>query len=68
LPKPSLFSERPYGRFGAFFKTTLSSDRPLRMRYRLFVTTGEPPDRDTIQQWFDAFAAELKSGMASAAQ
>lgn len=68
LPKPSLFSERPYGRFGAFFKTTLSPERPLRLRYRLFVTTGESPARETIQSWFDAFAAELKSGTAETAQ
>ncbi|MBC7820036.1 MAG: PmoA family protein [Planctomycetaceae bacterium] len=60
LPKPSFFSERPYGRFGAFFKTTLSADKPLRLRYRLVITTGEPPARDTIQKWFDSFAAELK--------
>jgi hypothetical protein len=26
----------------------------------LVITTGEPPARDTIQKWFDSFAAELK--------
>lgn len=60
LPKPSLFSERPYGRFGAFFKTTLAADKPLRLRYRLMIITGETPARDTIQKWFDSFVAELK--------
>lgn len=57
-PKPSLFSERPYGRFGAFWKTTLAADKPLHMRYRLVITFGAPPTRDTIQKWFERFASE----------
>lgn len=61
LPKPSLFSERPYGRFGAFWKTTLTPDKPLTLKYRLIVTTGDTPARETIQGWFDAFAAEVKA-------
>ena len=60
LPKPSLFSDRPYGRFGAFWKTTLAADKPLMMRYRLLVTFGEPPARDTIQKWFGQFVEDLK--------
>jgi hypothetical protein len=32
LPKPSRYSERPYGRFGAFFKTAIEQDHPLKMR------------------------------------
>ncbi|HVW00068.1 MAG TPA: DUF6807 family protein [Planctomycetaceae bacterium] len=60
LPKPSLYSERPYGRFGAFFKTTLEQDHPLTMRYRLIVSTGEPPKREEIQKRYDEFVAGLK--------
>lgn len=60
VPKPSLFSERPYGRFGAFWKTTLTPEKPLQLRYRLVITTGESPSRDTIQKWFDAFVEEIK--------
>lgn len=60
LPKPSLYSERPYGRFGAFFKTTLSADKPLTMRYRLIIRRGAVPTRDQIQADYDAFAAQLK--------
>ena len=59
LPKPSRFSERPYGRFGAYFKATLTPGEPLMMRYRLIVTAGSPPSRDTIQSQYDQFVAEL---------
>ena len=61
LPKPSRYSERPYGRFGAFFKTTLSPQEPLEMRYRLRVTAGPPPAREAVQQRYEAFVGELSS-------
>jgi hypothetical protein len=61
LPKPSLYSERPYGRFGAFFRATLTPEKPLTMKYRVIVSTGPAPDRDAIQKRYDAFVAELKS-------
>lgn len=57
LPKPSLYSERPYGRFGAFFQTKLEPNKPLKMKYRVNVTAGATPSRDIIQQRFDTFAA-----------
>lgn len=60
LPKPSLFSERPYGRFGAFFKTTLTPSEPLTMRYRLNVTAGETPSREAIGKRFESFVTDLK--------
>lgn len=59
LPKPSRFSERPYGRFGAYFQTTLEPDKPLTMRYRLIVTSGKPPAQEAIQAQYDQFVAEL---------
>jgi Methane oxygenase PmoA len=59
LPKPSKFSERPYGRFGAYFKTTLTPERPLTMRYRLIVSTDSSPNRDAIQAEYDRFVAEM---------
>ena len=59
LPKPSRYSERPYGRFGAFFKTTLEPDKPFELRYRLHVTSGPPPSREVIQKRYDEFVAEL---------
>ncbi|MEO1999081.1 MAG: DUF6807 family protein [Planctomycetaceae bacterium] len=60
LPKPSRYSERPYGRFGAYFKTTLTAAAPLEMRYRLHVTTGTAPDRTQIQKRYDAFLESLQ--------
>jgi len=61
LPKPSLFSERPYGRFGAFFKATVQPEKPLSMRYRIRVTSGRTPTRAAIQSRYDEFTAELAS-------
>jgi hypothetical protein len=60
LPKPSLYSERPYGRFGAFFKTKLKPEEPLTMRYRVIVSTGEAPQPDAIQKRYDAFVSDLQ--------
>jgi len=60
LPKPARYSERPYGRFGAYFKTTLTVADPLEMRYRVNVTTGTAPGRAQIQKRYDAFLESLK--------
>lgn len=60
LPKPSLYSERPYGRFGAFFKTKLTEDEPLTMQYRVRVSSGDPPSQDAIRKRYDGFVAALK--------
>ena len=60
LPKPSLFSERPYGRFGTFFSTKLTEDKPLEMKYRLVVSSGEKPAVADIQKRYDAFVGSLK--------
>ncbi|QDU47519.1 hypothetical protein Mal52_60510 [Symmachiella dynata] len=62
MPKPSRFSERPYGRFGAFFTAKVSEDQPLQVRYRVNVITGETPTREEIQQRYDQFVAELAKG------
>ncbi len=59
LPKPALFSERPYGRFGTFFKTTLAADKPLELKYRLIISTGESPTVDAIQKRYDQFVSDL---------
>lgn len=60
LPKPSRYSERPYGRFGAFFRTTLKADEPIDMRYRVIVNAGHVPSQAEIQQHYDEFVADLK--------
>jgi len=61
MPKPSRYSERPYGRFGAFFATKLTEDKPLTMRYRVRVSTGKPPEQVDIQSRYDAFLKDLKA-------
>ena len=60
LPKPALFSERPYGRFGTFFKTTLTADQPLEMSYRVVVTEGDEPSVSSIQERYDAWLKTIK--------
>lgn len=59
LPKPSLFSERPYGRFGTFFRTTVKADEPLEMKYRVIVGNGKPSVSE-IQSRYDVFLESLK--------
>ena len=61
LPKPSRYSERPYGRFGAFFETTLLPEHPLTLRYRLIVTSGNAPSREKIQSQYDQFVSDLSN-------
>jgi len=62
MPKPSRYSERPYGRFGAFFEAKLSEDKPpLHMRYRVRVTTGDSPTQSAIQARYDTFVKQLKA-------
>ena len=59
-PRPSLYSERPYGRFGAFYKADLSEDKPLQMTYRVIVSEGETPSREGIQKRYDSWTASIK--------
>lgn len=57
-PAPSLFSERPYGRFGAFFKATVDNDKPLTVRYRFLISKGAAPTREEVQRDYDRYAKE----------
>lgn len=61
VPHPSRYSERPYGRFGAFFKTKFDAENPLEMRYRLIITAGKTSKRSAIQKRYATFLSELKS-------
>jgi len=60
LPRPALYSERPYGRFGSFFKTVLKAEEPLVLRYRLNISEAAPDTQENIQKRYDAFVAGLK--------
>ena len=40
-PKPARHSERDYGRFGSYFVTEVTPEKPLTVRYRLWVQEGE---------------------------
>lgn len=60
MPQPSRYSERPYGRFGAFFIAEINENHPLTMNYRVNVTRGESPTREEIQKRYDTFVQELK--------
>lgn len=61
MPKPSRFSERPYGRFGAFFATKVKPDVPLTLHYRIVATTESRPAREVWQRRYDAFLNDLKA-------
>lgn len=40
-PKEARYSEREYGRFGSYFEWELTDDRPLLVRYRIWLQQGE---------------------------
>jgi hypothetical protein len=40
-PKPARYSERDYGRFGSYFVAEVTADKPLDVKYRVWVRAGE---------------------------
>ena len=40
-PKPAHYSERSYGRFGSYFVAEATPERPVEVRYRLWLQKGE---------------------------
>ncbi len=40
-PKPAMFSERDYGRFGSYFVAEVTPEKPLTVHYRLVIQPGE---------------------------
>lgn len=60
VPKPSRYSERPYGRFGTFFATKFDESKPLEMKYRVIVSEGKTPSQSEVQKHYDEFVSSLK--------
>jgi hypothetical protein len=40
-PKPARYSERDYGRFGSYFVADVTKEKPLNVKYRVWVQEGE---------------------------
>jgi len=60
-PKGTLYSAyRDYGRFGAFFVTTLKKDQTLTLRYRLWISRGDIPSREELAAQHAAFVNQGK--------
>ena len=50
-PKEARFSERPYGRFGSYFVTEITKEKPLKLKYQIWLQDGK----------IDVESAKLKS-------
>ena len=46
---------RDYGRFGEFFKHTIAAGQTLKLRYRIRVSEGSLPDRESLAKQYVAF-------------
>lgn len=46
---------RDYGRFGEFFKHTIGAGQTLKLRYRIRVSEGPLPDRQSLAEQYTAF-------------
>ncbi len=56
-PKPAVYSAyRQYGRFGAFFKTTIKAGKTLPLRYRIYAAESKMLGRDEMNLRHAAFA------------
>jgi hypothetical protein len=61
-PQPTVFSTRPYGRFGAFVNDqTVAPDKPLKFTYRLIVRDGvEKPDANRLETEYQDWITPVK--------
>ena len=46
---------RDYGRFGEFFKHTIGAGQTLKLRYRICVSEGSLPDRESLAKQYAVF-------------
>ena len=56
-PKPSFYSERDYGRFGSYFKSSVTADSTLSVKYRLIFGT-KPLSAEKCEEYSIAFRSE----------
>jgi len=55
-PEPTIYSAyRDYGRFGAFFKKEIGAGQTLSLRYRIWVGSGEMPERQELAERYSVF-------------
>ncbi|WP_395139916.1 DUF6807 family protein [Armatimonas sp.] len=56
---------RNYGRFGAFYKTTIKKEETLKIQARFVVYKGELPSPETIQMLWNSYAKKRETLVAS---
>ena len=60
-PKQTIYSAyRDYGRFGAFFKKEIPQDTGLTLFYRIIVSRGDMPDRQTLAKRYTTCVNDSK--------
>jgi hypothetical protein len=61
-PQPTVFSTRPYGRFGAFFDgQSISPDKPLKLKYRFILRDGSTtPDVKQLDAEYQDWITPVK--------
>ena len=60
-PKGAAISAyRDYGRFGAFFKTSIKKDETLTLKVRFLISQGEMPSADVLQKAWNDFAGKTE--------
>jgi hypothetical protein len=61
-PQPTVFSTRPYGRFGAFVNDqTVTPDKPLKLKYRFIVRDGsEKLDEKQLEAEYQDWVTPVK--------
>lgn len=61
-PKEARFSERPYGRFGSYFVTEITKEKPLKLKYQIWLQDGKI-DADTAKLKSQAFINPVQAIM-----
>ena len=47
---------RKYGRYGAFFETSIKDGETVKLKYRIRITTGEKPDLEALAAQYEKFS------------